>query len=153
MRLALVLCAACTSSQVKTAHSAGEIAAIGGLVGIMGTVGVSYAFPDDQSTILHAGIAFIPVTIIGALMYVATDGAVNRPTPPDVREDRTRDTAMDLAKQAKHAARRGDCAEVLAIEPRVKELDAGIYHRFRHDEVIRTCLPSDDTDAGPAEAQ
>jgi len=138
-----VLCAACTATQAKTAHRAGEIAAAGGIIGIMATVGISYAFPDEQSTILHAGIAFVPVTVIGALMYVATDSIVNRPSPPDVREDRTRDTAMDLAKQAKHAARRGDCAEVLAIEPRVRELDAGIYRRFRHDEVIRTCLPPD----------
>jgi len=148
MRLALLLCAACTASQAKTAHSAGEIAAAGGIMGIMATVGVSYAFPDDQSTILHAGIGFVPVVVIGALLYIATDGTVNRPTPPDVRADRTRDTAMELAKQAKHAARSGDCAEVLAIEPRVKELDAAIYLRFRRDEVIRTCLPAE---AEPAE--
>ena len=143
MRLALLLCAACTASQAGKAHTAGEIAAAGGLVGIIGTVGISYAFPDDQSTILHAGIAFVPVTVIGALLYIATDATVNKTTRPDVSEDRTRDTAMDLAKQAKHAARRGDCAEVLAIEPRVRELDAGIYLRFRHDEVIRTCLPAE----------
>ena len=143
MRLALVLCAACTARQAHTAHRAGEIAAAGGLVGIMGTVGVSYAFPDDQSAILKVGIAFVPVTVIGALLYIATDSMVNTQAAPDVRADRTRDTAMDLAKQAKHAARRGDCAEVLAIEPRVRALDAGIYRRFRHDEVIRTCLPAD----------
>jgi len=143
MRLALVLCAACTARQAHTAHRAGEIAAAGGLVGIIGTVGVSYAFPDDQAGILKVGIAFVPVTVIGALLYIATDSMVNKQAAPDVREDRTRDTAMDLAKQAKHAARRGDCAEVLAIEPRVRDLDAGIYRRFRHDEVIRTCLPAD----------
>jgi hypothetical protein len=152
MRLALVLCVACTASQAKTTHRAGEIAAAGGLIGIMATVGVSYAFPDDQSTILQAGIVFVPVTVIGALMYVATDATVNKTAHPDVSADRTRDTAMDLAKQAKHAARRGDCAEVLAIEPRVRELDAGIYRRFRHDEVIKTCLepqPSDTPSAAP----
>jgi hypothetical protein len=141
MRLALVLCAACTASHAARVHTAGEIAAAGGIVGIIGTVGVSYAFADEQSPILHAGIAFVPVTIIGALMYIATDSMVNRSVAPDVRADRTRDTAMDLAKQAKHAARRGDCAEVLAIEPRVRELDAGIYRRFRHDDIIRGCLP------------
>jgi len=147
MRLAgFVLCAACTASQAKTAHTTGEIAAAGGLVGIMGTVGVSYAFSDDQSTILHVGLAFVPVTVIGALLYIATDSMVGQQAAPDVRADRTRDTAMDLAKQAKHAARRGDCAEVLAIEPRVRELDAGIYRRFRHDDVIRTCLPAEPAD-------
>jgi hypothetical protein len=65
---------------------------------------------------------------------------VNSPPTEKVSEDRTRDTAMDLAKQAKHAARRGDCAEVLALEPRVRELDASIYRRFRNDLVIKTCL-------------
>jgi hypothetical protein len=147
MRLALVLCAACTASQAKTAHSSGEIAAAGGLFGILGTVGISYAFPDDQSTILEAGIVFVPVVIAGALLYIATDGVVNKTAAPDVRADRTRDTAMDLAKQAKHAARRGDCAEVLAIEPRVRELDLGIYRRFRNDDVIKACLPADGSDA------
>jgi hypothetical protein len=151
MRLALVLCAACTASQAKKAHRAGEVAAAGGLIGIMADVGISYAFPDDQSTILKAGIGFVPVVVIGALVYIATDGIVNKTAAPDVREDRTRDTAMDLAKEAKHAARRGDCAEVLAIEPRVRDLDAAIYRRFRNDEVIRSCLSVEPTDT-PSDA-
>jgi hypothetical protein len=149
MRLAVVLVAACTASQARTAHRAGEIAAAGGLIGIIGTVGVSYAFPGEQSTILNAGIAFVPITVIGALIYIATDGTVNTTSAPDVRADRTQDTAMELAKQAKHAARRGDCAEVLAIEPRVRALDPDIYRRFLHDDVIKTCLPSDTQSAEP----
>ena len=140
MRLALVLCAACTASQATQAHRAGEIAAAGGLIGIMADVGISYAFPDDQSTILKAGIGFVPVVVIGALVYIATDGIVNKTAAPDVREDRTRDTAMDFAKEAKHAAERGDCAEVLAIGGRLRDLDAAIYRRFRRDKDIRRCL-------------
>ena len=142
MRLALVaLTAACTTGQVRTAHHAGEIMAGAGLIGIMGAVATAELLPDDHSLVLRTGIAFVPVAVVGALLYAATDSTVNRPETPDARPDRNADLAMDLAKQAKHAARRGDCAEVLALEPRVRELDAGIYRRFRRDKVIGTCLP------------
>ena len=142
MRLALVaLTAACTTAQVRTAHHAGEIMAGGGLIGIMATVATAELLPDDHSVILRTGVAFVPVAVVGALLYAATDSTVNRPEAPDVRPDRNADLAMDLAKQAKHAARRGDCAEVLALEPRVRELDAGIYRRFCRDKIIGTCLP------------
>jgi hypothetical protein len=140
MRLAVLALAACTAGQARTAHRAGEIGAAAGIIGILGTVGVAEAVPGHDTTILRVGMVFIPVTVLGALLYVATDSTVNRPSPPEVSEDRTRDTAMALAKQAKHAARRGDCAEVLALEPRVRDLDAAIYRRFRNDVVIKTCL-------------
>jgi hypothetical protein len=143
MRLAVLALVACTAGQARTAHRAGEVAAAAGIIGIIGTVGVAEAVPGHDTTILHVGIVFIPVTVLGALLYVATDSTVNQSAPPEVSEDRTRDTAMALAKQAKHAARRGDCAEVLALEPRVRELDAGIYRRFRNDVVIKTCLPAE----------
>lgn len=143
MRLALILCvaAACTARQARSAHRAGEVMTAGGLIGLMGTVAVAELDDDDHSAILHGGLAFVPIAVVGALMYAATDAAVNRPEAPQVSADRSADTAMALAKEAKHAARRGDCAEVLALEPRVRELDAGIYRRFRHDEVIKVCLP------------
>ncbi|MBV8760473.1 MAG: hypothetical protein JO257_24490 [Deltaproteobacteria bacterium] len=141
--VALVLVAACTTGQVRTAHRVGAVMTGAGLIGIIGTVGTAELLPDDHSTILRVGIAFVPLAVVGALLYAATDSTVNAPEAPDVRADRTADLAMDLAKQAKHAARRGDCAEVLALEPRVRELDAGIYRRFRRDDVIKTCLPPD----------
>jgi hypothetical protein len=146
MRIALALVAAagagaCTTGQVRTTHRAGEIMAGAGLIGIMGAVATAELVPDEHSTILRTGIVFVPVAVVGALLYAATDSTVNRPEAPDVSADRNADLAMDLAKQAKHAARRGDCAEVLALEPRVRELDAGIYRRFRRDKVIGTCLP------------
>ena len=152
MRLALVLCvAACTSRQARSAHRAGEFMTAGGLIGLMATVAVAELDQDDHSAILHGGLAFVPVAIVGALMYAATDATVNHPEAPHVSADRSADTAMALSKDAKHAARRGDCAEVLALEPRVRELDAAIYRRFRRDDVIRTCLPPDDT-AAPEDA-
>jgi hypothetical protein len=147
MRIAALLAlAACTSHQAASAHRAGEVMAAGGLIGLMATVAVAELDRDDHAAILQGGMVFIPVSVVGALMYAATDSIVNRPESPNVSEDRTADTAMALAKEAKHAARRGDCAEVLALEPRVKELDAGIYRRFRHDVVIKTCLPPDDAE-------
>jgi len=143
MRLALVLClvAGCTARQARSAHRAGEVMTAGGLIGLLATVAVAEIDEDDHAAILHGGFTFVPIAIVGALMYAATDSAVNRPEAPQVSADRSADTAMGLAKEAKHAARRGDCAEVLALEPRVRELDAGIYRRFRHDEVIKVCLP------------
>jgi hypothetical protein len=141
MRLAVLALAACTAGQARTAHRAGEVSAAAGIFGILGTVGLAEAVPGHDTTILHVGMVFIPVTVVGALVYAATDSTVNKSSRPEVSDDRPRDTAMALAKQAKHAARRGDCAEVLALEPRVRDLDAGIYHRFRNDVVIKTCLP------------
>jgi hypothetical protein len=137
---ALVLLAACSARQARTAHRAGEVATAGGLVGILASVAVAELVPSHSELFLGAGLAFVPVSVLGALTYAATDGMLHDPAP-DVRPARARDLAFDLARQAKHAARRGDCAEVLAIEPRVRELDAGIYRRFRHDKVISTCLP------------
>jgi hypothetical protein len=140
MRLAVLALAACTAGQARTAHRGGEISAAAGIFGILGTVAVAEAVPGHDTGIMKVGMVFIPVTVIGALLYAATDSTVNSPPTEKVSEDRTRDTAMELAKQAKHAARRGDCAEVLALEPRVKDLDAAIYRRFRNDLVIKTCL-------------
>jgi len=153
MRLALVaLVTACTTGQVRTTHRAGEIMAGAGLIGIMGAVATAELVPDEHSAILRTGIAFVPVAVVGALLYAATDSTVNRPETPDVSADRNADLAMDLAKQAKHAARRGDCAEVVALEPRVRELDAGIYRRFRRDKVIGTCLPPEPVEPVEPEA-
>ena len=148
MRLAVLALAACTAGQARTAHRAGEVSAAAGIFGILGTVGVAEAVPGHDTTILRIGMVFIPVTVIGALVYAATDETVNKSTPPEVSEDRTRDTATALATQARHAASRGDCAEVLALEPRVRDLDAAIYHRFRTDVVIKTCLAPEPAPAG-----
>jgi hypothetical protein len=136
---ALALLAACTASQARTAHHVGEIATAGGLLALLGCVTVAEAWPSEAQTTLEVGLVFVPISIIGALTYAATDDMVSH-TAPETHSDHARDTAMDLAKQAKHAARAGDCAQVLAIEPRVAALDAGISRRFHHDAVIATCL-------------
>jgi hypothetical protein len=139
--LALVAVLGCSASQARTAHRAGEVIAGGGLVAMLGALTAAVLIPGPNTTLLEGGAVLVPVVIVGAGMYVATDGTVNAP-PSEQPTARTRtwNAAMDLAKQAKHAARAGDCAEVQAIEPRVRDLDSDVYLRFTRDQVIRTCL-------------
>lgn len=143
-RAALILCltCSCTAKQARRAHSAGEVALAGGLFGVLGGVVAAELVPSHRSALLaDSGLAFGSIAILGALVYAATDSIVNAPVEeaPTARE-RARAAALDLAKQAKHAARVNDCAEVQAIQPRVRDLDESIYRRFLHDNVIRQCL-------------
>ena len=112
-----------------------------GLIGLLGTVALAEAVPSEHSTILRAGVVFVPISLIGAFAYIAVDSEVNQPrerawTP----EERSFDAAMQIAKEAKRAARRGDCAEVQAAEPRVRELNDRVYRRFLHEPIIHDCL-------------
>jgi hypothetical protein len=144
--LAIVGCAvwlscSCTAAQSRVAHRGGEIALAAGLIGILADVIVAAAVPGPDNTVLGIGLVFVPISVGGALAYAATDSAVNEDREhATTQRDRAFDAAFQLARDAKHAARRGDCAEVQAIQPRVRELDEHVYRRFLHDEVIRTCL-------------
>ena len=141
--LALVLALnACTASQARRAQQVGEVVAAGALVAMLGTIAIAVADPGSDTTLLEVGALFAPVAIAGAAVYAAADSAVNAPEVPRSEHSRSWNAAMDLAKQAKHAARAGDCAQVQAIEPRVRDLDSDIYLRFVNDKVIRTCLGS-----------
>jgi len=141
--VALLACFACscTVAQARSAHRAGEVALAAGLVGILGDVIVSAALPGHDTATLSAGLVLVPICVLGALTYAATDSYVNadRAQAPSAR-GRSFDAAYELAREAKHAARRGDCAEVQAIGPRVRELDEIVYRKFLHDEIIQTCL-------------
>ena len=144
--LIVVLACSCTSAQVRRAHAAGEVTAGGALVAMLAAVVLAEAVPSARSDLLDTGAVFVPISMLGALVYAATDegpAASERAAP---RHPASWEAAMELAKQAKHAARRGDCAEVQSIEPRVRELDSEVYRRFLHDDVIGACL-------GPAPAQ
>jgi len=141
---ALILFAACTVGQARTAHRAGEIAAGGSLIGILAVVAAAELIPSQSTNLLEGGVVFVPICVLGALTYAATDGMVQA-TPPEVKPDRAREAALELAREAKHAAGRGDCAEVLAIEPRVRDLDLAIYGRFRRDEIIARCYAPEPT--------
>jgi hypothetical protein len=136
-----VLATSCTHAQASTVHRAGEVTLAAGLIGLLGTVAVAEAVPSEHSTILRAGVVFVPVSLIGALAYIAVDSEVNEPRERALTpEERAYEAAYAIAREAKHAARRGDCAEVQAAEPRVRELNERVYRKFLHEPIIRACL-------------
>ena len=140
--LLLVAATSCTGAQARTLHHTGEVMLAAGLLGILAASAVSYVDRDHEDAILEIGGAIlVPVSLFGGLSYIATDAEVNRPhevalTP----EERSFNAAYEIAREAKHAARRGDCAEVQSIQPRVRELNERVYRKFLHDEIIRRCL-------------
>ena len=137
---AVTACAcACTTAQLHTAKRVGETSAAIALGAMLGSVLVAEAWRSERAPILDGAVVCVPIALVGALVYAAADMAEPPPEPP--REHLPKwVAAMDLAKQAKHAARVGDCAEVQAIEPRVRDLSGDVYVRFLRDRVIRTCL-------------
>lgn len=139
--LVVVLAWGCTSTQARRVQRVTEVTLAASLVGILACVATAYAVPAHDDIPLAVGLGLAPVAIGSALVYVAVDGMANNPEdPPMTERDRERATAWDLARQAKRAARTGDCAQVQAIQPRVRELDQEIYGRFLRDKVIGTCL-------------
>ena len=137
----LLFAGSCTGAQARTVHRGGEITLAGGLFGILGTVAVAEIIPSHDSDILRAGVIFVPISLFGALAYIATDAEVNAPHEVALTsEERSFNAAFEIARDAKHAARRGDCATVQAIQPRVRELNERVYRRFLHEEIIRRCL-------------
>jgi hypothetical protein len=136
-----VLATSCTHAQASQVHRAGEVTLAAGLIGLLGTVALAEAVPSEHSTILRAGVVFVPISLIGALAYIAVDSEVNQPRERALTpEERSFEAAMTIAKEAKRAARRGDCAEVQAAEPRVRELNERVYRRFLHEPILQTCL-------------
>jgi hypothetical protein len=136
----LLFATSCTGAQARTVHRGGEITLAGGLFGILATVAVAEIIPSHESDILRAGVIFVPISLFGALAYIATDAEVNAPQVALTPEERSFNAAFEIARDAKHAARRGDCATVQAIQPRVRELNERVYRRFLHEEIIRRCL-------------
>ena len=141
----VALLSACTASQARKVQSVTQWTLAGSLGAMLATLTTAYAWPGENPVLLDVGLAFVPVAIGSAFAYAAVDGMVQNAEPPVSERDRARETAWQLARDAKHAARAGDCAQVQAIEPRVRDLDQEIYGRFLRDNVIRTCL-------GPQEA-
>jgi hypothetical protein len=137
----LLFASSCTGAQARTVHRGGEITLAAGLFGILGTVAAAEILPSHENTILEGGLIWFPISLVGALAYVATDAEVNAPhEAPLTAEERSFNAAFEIARDAKHAARRGDCVTVQAIEPRVRELNERVYRRFLHEDIIRRCL-------------
>ena len=131
----------CTHAQASQIHRAGEVTLAAGLIGMLGAVALAEAVPSEHSTILRGGAVFVPISLLGALAYMAVDAEVNEPRERALTpEERSYEAAYAIAREAKHAARRGDCAEVQAAEPRVREMNERVYRKFLHEKIIRDCL-------------
>ncbi len=140
--LVLAIAHGCTPRQVRTANRAGELATGAGLIGILVT-GISAALiPSQEDTLTTVGIGFVPVAVLGALLYITTVHAGTPSREPKLtRRERHQLAAWELTKQAATAARVRDCTLVQAIAPRVRELDHD-FHKvvFMRDVAIQRCL-------------
>ena len=127
----------CTSAQARRVQRVSELTLVGGSFGILGTSVGAALDTHDRGALMIGGALCVPIVLISTIVYVAADRVIEAPREP-YRNTRA-ETAMQLAKQAKRAARAGDCAEVQALEPRVRALDDSIYLRFLRDPIIRPC--------------
>lgn len=143
-RLAVVLAIACgcTQTQARRAHRAGEVATAGGLIGVL-VAGVAASIDQEhEETIMKVGLGFVPISLIGALVYIATDdeAAEHHATGPTLRQ-RNRAEAWELTQEAATAARTEDCTHVQALAPKVRELDTDFHLVvFMRDVAIQRCL-------------
>ena len=144
MRVVVVVLvlAGCTQAQARKAHRAGEVTTAGGLLGVL-ACGVTAALdPAHEDIIMKTGLAFVPISVLGALVYISTDSRANEdPGPTLTRRERNRAAAWELTKQAADAARSQDCTQVQAIAPRVRDLDQEFHLGvFMRDVAIQRCL-------------
>jgi hypothetical protein len=137
-RLVLVFLISCTPAQAPAVHRAAEITILTGLAGMF-IGGVAGAISSSKP-VAYSEFVFAPIAIVGAAAFWISDG----PTQDFEQQEAQRkfDAAFALARQAKHAARANDCAQVQAIEPQVQNLDESVYRRFRHEPIIAQCLPA-----------
>jgi hypothetical protein len=137
---AVALAAGCTVRHARVARRAGEITAGAALVGLLATIVTAELWNEHHQELLEGGGVFVPISLAGVAVYIATDTMLGPDEDIVTAHPRAWTEAMELARDGKLAARRGDCAEVQAIEPRVRELDTDVYGHFVRDQVIRTCL-------------
>ncbi len=133
----------CTQTQARKAHRAGEVATAGGLIGVLVSVTTASLAPAYEDTLTTVGLVFVPVSLLGALVYIATDEESREVHhgPLVTRREHARETAWELTKQAKTAARAEDCTQVQAIDPRVRDLDHDFHNVvFLRDAAIQRCL-------------
>src|SRR5450432_696246 len=98
----------CTHAQSTTLHRGGEITLAVGLIGILAVVAAAEVLPDHKTGILEGGVVCVPISLFGAFAYIATDAEVNAPHEVALTaEERSFNAAYEIAREAKHAARRG----------------------------------------------
>lgn len=134
----------CSRVQARQVHRVAEVATAGGLVGVVGFGVAASLVPEHDDTIMNVGLAFVPISILGALLYITTDESHHHEHAPKqklTRRERNRAAAWDLTQQAASAARHEDCTQVQALAPRVRELDVDFHLAvFMRDVAIQRCL-------------
>lgn len=142
LAVVLVIGCGCSRAQARKAHRAGEVAAAGGLVGMLACGVAASLVPRHEDPIMTVGLAFVPVSLVGALLYIVTDDNTHDDHAPTLtRRERERATAWELTQQAASAARMQDCTQVQAIAPRVRDLDIDFHVAvFMRDVAIQRCL-------------
>jgi hypothetical protein len=135
----LVLAAGCTHAQAPRARLAGEVAALGGVAGMIASVLATAVTPHGKQLLLGFSI----VSGAGIVTYAAgelTDPALAGP-PPETLAQRNHRWAKILTERAAGAAREGKCARVRRLEIRVRTYDPEIHDfvLLRDPEIVR-CL-------------
>jgi uncharacterized membrane protein len=141
--LVALLATACTTPQARRAHRAGEVATAAGLIGMLIAGTSASLVHSHKDAILSGGLVFVPISVVGALVYIATDkqAMATEHVPTLTRRERLRLQAWELTKQAGAAAREQDCRQVEAIDPRVRDLDFDFHVSvFMRDVAIQRCL-------------
>lgn len=135
----LALAAGCTHEQAVHARTAGEIAALGGVAGIL--TGALL-----RSTTSHAHDIVIGFSIVsGAGIVSYALGELEDPAltnePPETLEQRHHRWAKILTQRAAGAAREGNCDRVRRLEIRVRAYDPEIHDFvFLRDSEIARCV-------------
>jgi hypothetical protein len=141
--VAIAFASACTTPQARTTRSVAEASTAIALGGLLASIVAAQVVPDDAHEFTTIGVVFVPVSVMSALVYVVADSVVAKSPPESVttRRERRRLVAWELTKQAAAASRLGDCSQVQALDPRVRDLDAELHLVvFMRDVAIRRCL-------------
>jgi hypothetical protein len=143
-----VFATGCTHAQAPRARLAGEVAALGGVAGIIaGALATSVTSHAKQIV-----LGFSILSGVGIATYAVgelTDPALANP-PAETLAERDHRWAKILTERAAGAAREGNCARVRRLELRVRDYDPEVHDfvLLRDPEILR-CLQS--PDAPPAQ--
>ena len=132
----LLMLGCCTPAQAPAARKIGEVLALGGVVGLIGSAVASHL--TDHTGEFIAGFSVISAVGIG--MYAAGDlaGPSGRSETPRERNHRW---AKILTARAAGAARDGRCARVRRLEVRVLTYDQEVHDFvFMRDPEIVKCM-------------
>lgn len=137
--LCLTLLASCTHAQAPRVRMAGEVAALGGIAGLITSIIATTVTTHARPFV----VGFSVVSGAGIISYAVgelTDPALAAP-PPETVAQRNHRWARILTERAAGAAREGNCARVRRLEVHVRRYDAEIHDFvFMRDPEIIRCL-------------